>query len=470
MTKAKADANAKSEAPSAASAGESKKGILGLEIRELKDVLVGELAQHGDWVVANVQTNSFWPVNAQKQLYRGETVWILPITHKHFPAIAMKARPGMDRGDCERVIMRFLSTLSWVTEHGMSADAIGGGSLPVPMGRDKTFGLSIAEEFDLSYFPEPSDEKAPLALALIREGRGLNHPGYAFLSFYRVLEVAFPDGRARGEWITNRVDTLRDHRAKEALAKIKTQGITDIGAHLRDSGRRAIAHAREEPIVDPDDPADTRRLWAELPIMASLATLAIEEVFGVETPHTVYLRHLYELAGFKCILGPDIVARIARAEEIAQETVIDMPRINVRLRCYAPFGPLQNLNPVEVGQDGSVLFVRFRSDNGNVEIRFGLNFATERLEFDVFSDIAVQDSGTADSALEVVDVKRFLNAYFCNGQLEIYDSESDALLSRRDAFIPVNLMFDNDAAQEDLAQWEKLAQERRKAEIPRADA
>jgi Methylamine utilization protein MauJ len=26
-------------------------------------------------------------------------------------------------------------------------------------------------------------------LALMREGRGLNHPAYAFLSFYRILEV-----------------------------------------------------------------------------------------------------------------------------------------------------------------------------------------------------------------------------------------------------------------------------------------
>jgi hypothetical protein len=34
--------------------------------------------------------------------------------------------------------------------------------------------------------------------------------------------------------------------------------------------------------------------------------LAIEEVFGVETSHTVWKKHLYELAGFKEILGPDI--------------------------------------------------------------------------------------------------------------------------------------------------------------------
>jgi hypothetical protein len=31
----------------------------------------------------------------------------------------------------------------------------------------------------------------------MREGRGLNHVGYAFLSFYRVLETAFPNDAKR---------------------------------------------------------------------------------------------------------------------------------------------------------------------------------------------------------------------------------------------------------------------------------
>lgn len=464
MTEATTNANAQAEAPAAIPAEKPAKGLLGIEIRELKDVLVGELAQRGDWVVANVETNSFWPVNSQKQIFRGETVWILPITHKHFPAIAMRARPDFDRPNCERLLMRFLSTLSWVTEHGMSVDGIGGGTWLMPMGRENKFGVSITEEFDLTYFPESSDEKALLALALMREGRGLNHPGYAFLSFYRVLEVALPDGRARGEWITNHLGTLSDHRAKEAIIKLRAQGITDIGIHLRDSGRRAVAHAQQEPIIDPDDPADARRLWSELPIMASLATLAIEEVFKIETSQTVYRKHLYELAGFKNVLGQDIVARIARAEQLAHGTLINIPRISVRLRRHASFAPLENLNPVGVGQDGGILYIRFRSDNGNVHIQFGLNIATERLEFDVFNDLSIQDPGTADGALEVMDVKRFFNTYFCNGQLEICDAESGALLSRKDAFIPVNLIFNDDNAKAELARWEQLAQERRKAE------
>jgi hypothetical protein len=159
-------------------------------------------------------------------------VWILPITKQHFPALAMKVPPGMGRKECERLLMRFLSTLAWVEDKGFLVDSIGGGSMPVPMGRPRRHGFGICEEFDLSYFPEPSDEKALLALALMREGRGLNHPGYAFLSFYRVLEVALPEGRRRGEWINDHLDTLSDRKEREAISELNAEGVRDVGAHL----------------------------------------------------------------------------------------------------------------------------------------------------------------------------------------------------------------------------------------------
>jgi hypothetical protein len=40
---------------------------------DLKSVIVGELAQHGEWIVANVLTNSFWPIAAQKGGGAGST-------------------------------------------------------------------------------------------------------------------------------------------------------------------------------------------------------------------------------------------------------------------------------------------------------------------------------------------------------------------------------------------------------------
>ena len=112
-----------------------------LRIPEVNDVIIGELAEHGEWVVANV-TGTTWPVNSQKVTYRGEAIWIMPIMTEYFPAVAMKVRPGQGRAECERLLLRFLSTLSWVLEAGFLVDGVGGGSLPDgPQQSDRLFHL-----------------------------------------------------------------------------------------------------------------------------------------------------------------------------------------------------------------------------------------------------------------------------------------------------------------------------------------
>ena len=49
------------------------------EIPDHKDVFEGELARSGDWIVANIATDSFWPITTQKVRWRGVDIWILPI-------------------------------------------------------------------------------------------------------------------------------------------------------------------------------------------------------------------------------------------------------------------------------------------------------------------------------------------------------------------------------------------------------
>ena len=81
----------------------------------------------------------------------------------------------------------------------------------------------------------------------MREGRSLNHYGYSFLSYWRVLELAFPLGKTRGAWVTATLPTLAGAEVHGALASIVAQGVTDVGEHLLVSGRHAIAHAKARP-------------------------------------------------------------------------------------------------------------------------------------------------------------------------------------------------------------------------------
>jgi hypothetical protein len=431
------------------------------EIPDIKAILVGELAKRGNWVVANIQTNSYWPVTAQKVMYRGEEVWILPLMNGFFPSVAMMVSHGRSRDHCVRILMRFLSALSWVERQGYLVDGITGGSLPRPMGREKSMGFSLSDEFDLSYFPEPTDERALLALALMREGRALNHPAYAFLSYYRVLEVALPDGKARGKWITDHVDVLRDHQAKDAITKLRAGGAADIGDHLNKTNRQAIAHASKMPIIDPDDPSHGKRLWSEMPIILGLAELAIETLLGVETSFTVYTKHLYELAGFKDIFGPNLVAQIAKGEQLPERALAEIPTLNVQIRRRVPYPPLSNLVSHEVTQEGSIIHLLLQSSDGRGLISFGLDFAGERLLFEVFEDLQYSDDGSAEAAEATAEVKRFVKDYFGNGQLHIYNAQTGALLSRKDAYLPVNMMPNPEGSNQEIAYWCRLAQLRR---------
>jgi hypothetical protein len=102
--------------------------------------------------------------------------------------------------------------------------------------------------------------------------------------------------------------------------------------HLRESSRHAIAHAQADPIINPDDPRDARRLRSELPIIEALGVLAIEQRLGIQSGHTIWKEHLYELRGWKPVFGAAIIAAVLAGEPVQEDPQIDAPVLNVRLR------------------------------------------------------------------------------------------------------------------------------------------
>jgi hypothetical protein len=432
--------------------------MLGLEIPDLKDILHGELLERGEWLVANLETNLSWPVSAQKVIHRSIEFWLLPVTRESYPAVALNLK-GMPREEGKRRLLRLLSAISWFEDSGIMLAGFSGGSLPRPLGREKSMGLTITADLELTGLPEPSDDKGQLALALMREGRGLNHPAYAFLSFYRVLEVCVP-AKSRKKWISDHAEQIWDHRGKKALADLKLTGVADVGDHLSRSGRHAIAHAAEKPVIDPDEPSDSERLSAELPLMMGLAQLAIEKELGVKTSHTEWKEHLYELAGFKRLFGAALVESTMSGKEHEDGTEIDLPSIDVELRKRSPYLPLERLNLIHVAQRDKTIQVVFGSADGLVQIQFVLDFAEERLRFDWERGVNARDDGSTQAARNVAELARFLKDYLGNGELHLYESETRQLIARVGAFIPLNFWGNNDYFNALIEEWEKKAEER----------
>lgn len=423
-----------------------------------------ELLVNGEWVCLNVDVRTAWPTKPQTFTFEGHQVWVMPITTDNYPGLAANKPANMDRDECFALLHRALSVLAWLQDTGAVVAHMSGGNLPRMMGMRQSFGYAIREDFDLSDLPIIENAVGKLALALMREGRGLNHSGYSFLSFFRVLEATIPNGKNREIWVTENIDKLEGHRAKEALEKLKATVQGDIGKHLFQSGRCAMAHAKADPIINPDDPRDARRLDAELPIIEALAVLAIQDHLNIQTRHKVWQEHLYELRGWKDILPVAVIDASLAAEPDDIQTEIDLPLINFRLRLSEPLPLLEGMTPIHLGLTNQRIELVYRSNDGLAELIFWLNFAEERLEFNLDSSFNLYDDGSAAAARNGKERCRFIWDYFGNGEIQIWDADSGKLISRVDAFIPENMMANFEGHLAELAAWDKVIAERERLE------
>jgi len=433
--------------------------------KSLNDVLTEtpELRVNGNWLCLNIDTRMSWPTTPQSFSFEGYRLWVMPYTTDNHPGLAMNKPNNLDQDEAWAVLHRALSVLSWTQDTGATVAHMSGGNLPRMMGLTKQTGAAIRDTFDLSDLPQIREDRGKLALALMREGRGLNHPAYAFLSFFRALETAIPDGRARGAWITAQIDNIEGHGAKEALADLRTRVQGDVGEHLRDSGRHAIAHAKADPIINPDDPRDARRLQTELPIIEALAVLAIEQHLGIRTQHRIWQEHLYELRGWKPIFGQEIIANVLAGNPPAEGQQVDAPIINARLRRSAIFAPFERMRPLQASFGVGKIEVVYQSADGLVDLIFWLNFAEERLEFNINHSIVARDDKSVEAAKNRKEIERFFRDYFGNGELQLWDADTGKLISRCDAFIPVNCYLDIDAANAAIDAWDAVIAEREQA-------
>jgi hypothetical protein len=418
------------------------------------------LTVNGEWMCLNIEIRTPWPTKPQPFTFEGHQIWIIPITTDNYPGLATNKPDYMDRDECFALLHRALSVLAWLQDTGAVVAHMSGGNLPRMMGMRQSLGYAIRDDFDLSDLPVIENPASKLALALMREGRGLNHPGYSFLSFFRALEAAIPQANVRVAWVAENIDKLDGHRAKEALDKLKATVQGDIGKHLFASGRCAIAHAKADPIINPDDPRDARRLDAERPIIEALAVLAIQEHLGIQTRHKVWHEHRYELRGWKDILPAVVIDASLAVEHNYIEGEVDLPPINFRLRRSDPFPLLEGMSPVHVGVTNQRVELVYRSADGLAELIFWLNFANERLEFDLDRSFSLIDDGSVAAARNGKERCRFIWDYFGNGEIQIWNADSNKLISRVDAFIPVNMMANFDGHITELAAWDKFIADR----------
>ena len=234
------------------------------------------------WLHVGVKGRAAWPTTETTIEFGGRQLVLKPATRETEQSIHINLR-GISDVDALTLINRFLSVLSWCDDQAMQ-NLYGWSGNPVPIAvpkESRAIGSSIAFPFNRN--PE-SDGRARLALALYREGRTVNSVPFAFLSYFKILNIFWKDkfttsdGQRQNpiiEGIRSTLPLLTDDRALRQLTKLSSD-TTDVPTYLYESGRCAIAHAHADPIIDPDDLSHLRRLSEDIAIIKAVAQHLIE--------------------------------------------------------------------------------------------------------------------------------------------------------------------------------------------------
>ena len=225
------------------------------------------------WRHIGVLGGACWPTNESKITFGGHELILKPATKDTEQSIHINLK-GISDIEAMTLINRFLSILAWCDDQGIENFDVGSGNpKPVTVPRKpRVVGSSIAFPFNRDV---EKNTKAQIALALYREGLTINSVPFAFLSYFKVLNIFWKDKYIRGinelvEGIRSLLPGIKDDLAKKRLADLKKTE-HDVPKYLYESGRCAIAHAHSDPIVDPDDVTDLRRLSQDIWIVKAMA-------------------------------------------------------------------------------------------------------------------------------------------------------------------------------------------------------
>lgn len=187
---------------------------------------------------------------------------------------------------------RFLSRLAWSQSNGVEELFCIGSNNPEKPGRlgQGTYGVSAWAQTpppDYFYIPKAKSFEADLALGLFREGMNVNSAPFAFLSYFKILNIVNKHGPPQKAWINKNIHKVHGYSAKNRLDKL-IQSKEDVGAYLYHQGRCAVAHAHGTPLVNPDNYGDKKRLGEDLALIKEISALYIEKEFNVLMPDSYW--------------------------------------------------------------------------------------------------------------------------------------------------------------------------------------
>jgi len=293
--------------------------------------------------------------------------------------------------------------------------------------------------FSCNHMPVIEDDQVRMALAFLREGRRLKHvhEAYSFLSFFKVIESQF-QSKDRIAWVEKNLDLVTEERAVERINELRGQGV-NVNQHLFESGRCAVAHASVGGnIVDPDIPADRKRVAADLDIIAALANRYIKFDGGVPDEMDLYETR-DRVAPWHPLMTPEAVAALkagGHVENAADLGKLEGATVSVRLWPDPPAKQFEamTLLPTESG-DGVVKFIAL-SARGTIVLAFAMDVANGRVH--TLLNEGGMRTGVEIAEEDIEDYTRYFHSVVGNRVVELIIEGAEPVDC--EVVIPVNII------------------------------
>ena len=166
----------------------------------------------------------------------------------------------------------------------------------------------------------------------------------------------------------------------------------------------------------------------------------------MQSEREFHCEHLYELEGFRALLGDDLVVRIKAGEQVASDRVPIPTMLSLRLRDRDRIELFESMDAAVVYVRDKCVRIRLGSACNRLLAFVTLDFARESLISDPLTDINTQDDGTPDAAKIMLQWVQALRWWFgSNGTMELWDPATCTLLARAQPYMPpVNSRFPHD--------------------------
>jgi hypothetical protein len=405
-----------------------------------------KLRSRRGWLTAGVASSISWPSFDVCVKYAGDEYFLRGSERDGKPSppgITIACDDFTGGGDAAIAkIYRFTSILSWFEGGYVDVSGYIWSSHPALYGARTVYssmGIAGAKSFNCNHMPIVEDDNVRKALAFWREGRRLDevHDSYAFLSFYKVIESQFRDGRKRGRWIAANIDKLTDRAAKR-VAELRAAGI-DVASHLFESGRCAVAHASlEGEIIDPDIPADRKRLSADLVIIEELARVYIRDELGVPDSRFLY-RTRDRLAPWDPLLPAGTLEVLRRGDHPPIDVSVHDGRV-VSVGLW-PDGPILGLERMTMHVDAvdkGVVKIVLINERKTILLVFFLDYKGGRVHTNLEDGGLLYGENDPDEN-DVRAYATFFYKVFGNGIAELTCDDMEPIDC--DVVIPVNMMM-----------------------------